>query len=56
MAEEYTTAIAGKYILVPHVWSAGSDTSETVSGVQMKRTVTGTGIAFSGTDNNVQLW
>jgi hypothetical protein len=36
-------------------WSAGTDTAETVSGVVMSGTTTGTGIADIGTDNNVQI-
>ena len=41
---------------ISHAWSAGSDTAETVKGVQMTSTVTGAGVASAGADNNAQLW
>lgn len=56
MSESYATSIGGTFATVPHAWSAGSDTAETVSGVHMKSSVAGTGIAASGTVNNIQLW
>jgi hypothetical protein len=40
---------------VPHAWSAGSDTAETVSGVHV-RGAAFVAVASSGTDNNIQLW
>jgi Thermopsin len=45
----------GSLVSIPHAWSAGSDTAETVFGVRM----TGSGmegVASSGADNQVQLW
>ena len=56
ISESYSASIGGALVLVPHAWSTGNDTSETVSGVHIKSTVAGKGIAVSGTDNNVQLW
>lgn len=56
ISESYSTTIGGLFTLVPHAWSAGSDTAETVSGVHMTSMVHGTGLAVSGADNNVQLW
>jgi thermopsin len=41
---------------IPHAWSAGSDTAETVSNVKMSEKAVGIGAAATGTDNNVQLW
>lgn len=58
ISEAYSDSItlSGGLTPVPHAWSAGSDTAETVSGVQMSSTIPGVGIASSGTDNNVQIW
>jgi Thermopsin len=51
----YAPSTYGTFVVVPHAWSAGSDTAETASGVHM--TGSGhTGIASSGADNNAQLF
>jgi hypothetical protein len=44
------------WTLIPHAWSSGADTAETVTNVAMTSPSTGLGIAGSGTDNNNQLW
>ena len=41
---------------IPHAWSACSDNAETVSNVKISEQAVGTGAAFTGTDNYVQLW
>jgi hypothetical protein len=56
IAEAYQAHKTSPLTLVTHAWSAGTDTAETVSGVVMSSTTPGTGIASTGTDNNVQLW
>jgi len=60
MSEFYVPVGGGAFSPVPHAWSAGSDTAETVSGVLMKHGTTGSGfndgVAKTGADNNVQLW
>ena len=44
-------------VQIPHAWSAGSDTSETVTGVMMSKSPTANmGVAMSGADNSNQLW
>jgi hypothetical protein len=44
-------------VSIPHAWSAGSNTSETATGVMMsKAPAANTGIATSGKDNSNQLW
>lgn len=45
----------GKIVSIPHAWSAGSDTAETVFGVQMSSSGK-EGIASAGADSQVQLW
>jgi hypothetical protein len=41
---------------IPHAWSAGTDTAETVYGVHMTAPTKGIGTAAHGADNNQQLW
>jgi hypothetical protein len=45
----------GKLTAIPHAWSGGSDTAETVSGVHMTAS-SKIGDASHGSDNKVQLW
>ncbi len=55
ISEFYAPTKFGSYKVIPHAWSAGSDTAETVSGVH----VTGsgqTGVASGGADNNNQIF
>ena len=59
MSELYLPSGSSTLTPIPHAWSAGSDTAETVSGVKMGATTTAgihTGVAKSGVDNNVQLF
>ncbi len=55
-SETYKSPTASTFVKLPHVWSAGYDTAETVSGVSMSSTTKGTGIASTGADNKKQLW
>lgn len=55
-SESYVSPGADFFTPIPHAWSAGSDTAETVSGVLMSSTAPGVAIANHGKDNNVQLW
>jgi Thermopsin len=56
VTEAYIPLSGGSLTPVPHAWSAGTDTAETVSHVKMISTVAGVGESTSGTDNNNQLW
>lgn len=60
MSELYIPLGSSTLTPIPHAWSAGTDTAETVSGVNLGAGTTTSGInegvAKSGTDNNVQLW
>ena len=60
MSEFYFPTGSSTRTPIPHAWSAGSDTAETVSGVKMSAftTTSGihTGVAKSGTDVNKQLF
>jgi hypothetical protein len=44
------------WTLIPHAWSAGTDTAETVSGVHLAAGSGMVGVAASGVPNNNQLW
>lgn len=54
LSESYYTGT--KYVSVPHAYSYGYDTAETVTGVQMTSTNLGVGTAAHGTDNTIKLW
>ena len=55
ITEDYAATFGGKFVSVPHAFSEGRDTAETVSGVAM--TALGkTGDASHGTDSFVSLW
>jgi hypothetical protein len=57
MSESYAISPSSSALTpVPHAWSAGADTAETVSGVVMSSPSSGFGQANTGTDNNIQLW
>lgn len=55
LSEAYMAPGSSTLITIPHAWSAGTDTAETVLGVHMTAS-SETGIASSGADNNKQLW
>ena len=48
--------LSGTLRPVPHAYSDGYDTAETVKGVHMSELTTGIGKALLGTDNANQLW
>jgi hypothetical protein len=56
LSESYMAPSSSTLAAVPHAWSAGYDTAETVSKVSMSSTTKGTAIASSGTDKKKQLW
>jgi hypothetical protein len=56
LSEAYIAVGSAILTLVPHAWSAGTDTAETVSGVHVSSSVAGDGVASSGADNNNQIW
>ena len=54
LSEAYYTGT--QFASVPHAYSYGYDTAETVSGVLMSSSSFGVGTASLGTDNQIQLW
>ena len=55
-SESYKSPTSSTLVKLPHAWSAGYDTAETASGVEMSSTTKGTGIASTGVDSKKQLW
>jgi hypothetical protein len=47
---------AGSFVAVDHAWSAGANTLEKITGVEMTEAASKVGTASSGVDNLVQLW
>jgi hypothetical protein len=57
LTESYVPLGSFSSTIIPHAWSAGSDSAETVSGVKMSGTSSHIGKAATGADNNyTQLW
>lgn len=56
MTTYYFNTSTSKWTDIPHAWSAGTDTAETVSGAALSKGTGNTAVAKHGTDNNVQLW
>ncbi len=55
LSEAYFAPHSSTLVPIPHAWSAGTDTAETVLGVHMTSS-NEIGIASHGADNNNQLW
>lgn len=56
ITEAYIPLGGSSLTLIPHAWSAGTDTAETVSGVHMTGSSSQIGKAKHGVDNNNQIW
>jgi hypothetical protein len=56
MTESYLPIGSTTLTSIPHAYSAGTDTAETVLGVHMTSSVVGTGTAKAGADDNKKLW
>lgn len=56
MTSYYLPPGSTSWKVIPHAWSAGTDTAETVSGAALSKGSGDYADAKSGADNNVQLW
>lgn len=56
MMSDYLPVGSSSWTAIPHAWSAGTDTAETVYGADVAKGSGVFAVASHGTDDNVQLW